>query len=122
LTIWRLYPVFGLRQSLWLLVAVGAFIAGQVLPFNLDILRRYKYVLLTGGLLLTGLTLLFGTNPAGASFPRLWLGCCGIYFQPSEPLKLLLIVFLAAYFQRAAGELNGESVLGPLCCRSWRQP
>jgi len=27
--------------------------------------------------------------------PRLWLGCCGVYLQPSEPLKLLLIVFLA---------------------------
>ncbi len=27
----------------------------------------------------------------------MWLGCCGVYFQPSEPLKLLLIVYLAAY-------------------------
>ncbi len=29
--------------------------------------------------------------------PDLWLGCCGVYFQPSEPLKLLLVVFLASY-------------------------
>jgi cell division protein FtsW (lipid II flippase) len=42
------------------------------------------------------LTLLFGTNPMGIG-PRLWLGCCGIYFQPSEPLKLLLVIYLAAY-------------------------
>ena len=28
----------------------------------------------------------------------LWLGCCGVYFQPSEPLKLLLVAYLAAYF------------------------
>jgi cell division protein FtsW (lipid II flippase) len=62
----------------------------------LTLLRRYKYVWLTTGLLLTALTIFFGTNPAGVG-PRLWLGCCGIYLQPSEPLKLLLIIFLAAY-------------------------
>jgi len=40
--------------------------------------------------------LIFGTNPSGYG-PRLWLGCCGVYFQPSEPLKLLLVTYLAAY-------------------------
>jgi cell division protein FtsW (lipid II flippase) len=54
-------------------------------------------VWLIGGLILTALTLLFGTNPASNAGPRLWLGCCGVYFQPSEPLKLLLIIFLSAY-------------------------
>jgi cell division protein FtsW (lipid II flippase) len=97
LMIWRLYPDFGLRQTLWLLVAAGLFLAGLRLPADLEFLRRYKYVWLTGGLLLTALTLLFGTNPAGGTYPRLWLGCCGIYLQPSEPLKLLLIIYLAAY-------------------------
>ena len=37
-----------------------------------------------------------GIYPEGNG-PHLWLGCCGIYFQPSEPLKLLLIIYLAAY-------------------------
>jgi cell division protein FtsW (lipid II flippase) len=60
-------------------------------------MRRYKYLWLTGGLLLTALTLIFGTNPTGGS-QRLWLGGYGLYFQPSEPLKLLLVVYLAAYF------------------------
>lgn len=46
---------------------------------------------------MTALTLLLGTNPGVASGPRLWLGCCGVYFQPSEPLKILLIIYLAAY-------------------------
>ena len=59
-------------------------------------LRRYKYILLLSGLILSGLTLIFGTNPQGIG-PRLWLGCCGVYFQPSEPLKLLLVIYLAAY-------------------------
>jgi len=96
LTIWRLDPAFGLRQATWLAVSIAALHAILRLPPELRFLHRYKYLLLTGGLLLTSLTLLFGTNPAGYG-PRLWLGCCGFYLQPSEPLKLLLVVYLAAY-------------------------
>ncbi len=96
LTVWRLEPGLGLRQAVWVLVSLGAFIGIAYAPPDLGFLRRYKYILLTGGLLLTALTLIFGTNPAGAG-PRLWLGCCGFYFQPSEPLKLLLVIYLSAY-------------------------
>jgi hypothetical protein len=96
LTIWRLLPTFGLRQSLWLLVSVAVLVLGFRLPNDLVFLRRYKYLWLTGSLLLTGLTLFLGTNPMGDG-PRMWLGCCGIYLQPSEPLKLMLIAYLAAY-------------------------
>ena len=96
LTVWRLDPSFGARQALWLVVSVLVFLFGLGLPSTLDFLRKYKYVLLSGGLLLTAFTLIFGTNPIGYG-PRLWLGCCGLYFQPSEPLKLLLVAYLAAY-------------------------
>lgn len=97
LTIWRLMPTFGTRQTMWLAIAAVVLIAGLRLPNHLNYLRRYKYLWLTSGLILTALTLIFGTNPATTDGPRLWLGCCGIYFQPSEPLKLLLIIYLAAY-------------------------
>ncbi len=96
LTIWRLDAVFGARQLLWLISSAALWIAGLRLPPHLGFLRRYKYLLLTSGLLLTALTLILGTNPGGQG-PRLWLGCCGIYLQPSEPLKLLLVIYLSAY-------------------------
>ena len=102
LTIWRLSTGLGLRQSAWLLVAGLIFIlalrfdclppGGRILIY----LRKFKYIWLTSGLLLTAATLILGTNPMGVG-PRLWLGCCGFYFQPSELLKLLLIIYLAAY-------------------------
>ncbi|UCD99694.1 MAG: FtsW/RodA/SpoVE family cell cycle protein, partial [Chloroflexota bacterium] len=97
MTIWRLFSGFGGRQTIWFVITMVVFILGLRLPTRLEFLRRYKYVWLTGGLILTALTLLFGTNPASDSGPRLWLGCCGVYFQPSEPLKLLLIIYLSAY-------------------------
>jgi len=96
LAIWRLDPAFGAKQAVWLSVSIIAFVFLLRVPQAILLLRRYKYVLLTGGLFLTALTLLFGTNPAGNG-PRLWLGCCGVYFQPSEPLKLLFVIYLAAY-------------------------
>lgn len=96
LTIYRLVPSFGLRQTAWLLVCGLVFLLGLRLSPELHFLRKYKYVWLTGGLLITALTLVFGTDPGGGN-EHAWLGCCGIYFQPSEPLKLLLIIYLAAY-------------------------
>lgn len=97
ITIWRLTPRFGIRQTLWMIPVVLIFIWGIKRPSILNSLKRYKYFWLSSGLGLTALTLLFGTNPTGSLSPHLWLGCCGIYIQPSEPLKLLLIVYLAAY-------------------------
>ncbi len=97
LIIYRLTPAFGLRQGLWMLVSLGLLALTLRTPHPLGLLRRYKYLLLLGGLLLAALTLILGTNPGGYG-PRLWLGCCGIYLQPSEPLKLLLVAYLAAYF------------------------
>ncbi|TAK14222.1 MAG: hypothetical protein EPO32_02565 [Anaerolineae bacterium] len=96
LTIFRLTTTFGLRQTLWLALGTGVLLLGLRRPGILNGIRRFKYVWLAAGLALTALTLVLGTNPLGFG-PRLWLGCCGVYLQPSEPLKLLLIIYLAAY-------------------------
>ncbi|PWH17444.1 MAG: hypothetical protein DDG60_02325 [Anaerolineae bacterium] len=110
LSIWRLDVGFGLRQTAWLMLSLTILSVGLKFPQNLDILRRYKYLFLVSGLFLTALTLVLGSNPGGVG-PRLWLGCCGIYLQPSEPLKLLLIVYLSAYF---AGRDMTQARLLPL--------
>jgi cell division protein FtsW (lipid II flippase) len=113
LTVWRLDSGFGARQSLWLGISALVFMGGVHLPTTLSFLRKYKYLLLTGGLILTAFTLIFGTNPIGYG-PRLWLGCCGVYFQPSEPLKLLLVAYLAAYLaERIPIQLGGFTLIYP---------
>lgn len=113
LTIWRLDESFGFKQTIWLSISTLVFIIILRLQHQLPLLRRYKYVLLASGLLLTSLTIIFGTNPMGIG-PHLWLGCCGIYFQPSEPLKLLLVIYLAAYLaDRPFVRLNSVPLLVP---------
>ena len=97
MTIWRLYPNLGLRQTIWLALATLLVYLGLQFPQYLAYLRQYKYLWLVAGLVLTGMTILLGINPSGSG-PTLWLEIFGVHFQPSEFLKLLLIVFLAGYF------------------------
>lgn len=96
LEIWRLDPAFGLRQTGWFLVSVLVLLLILRTDQRLLWLRRYRYLWMFSGLALMALTLLAGTNPSGGD-QRLWLGCCGVYLQPSEPLRLLLVAFLASY-------------------------
>jgi cell division protein FtsW (lipid II flippase) len=97
LAVWRLLPEFGARQLAWFLAVTGIIYEVGRMRGTLFWLRRYRVAWLLLGLVLLGLTLFFGTNPSGAD-ARLWLGCCGLYMQPSELLRLLLIAYLASYF------------------------
>ena len=97
LTVWRLSPSLGLKQLGWYAVGCAIFWLGLRTNRLSHLLKRYKYVWLFIGLLLIGLTFFIGVNPTGSG-PQLWLQALGLYFQPSEPLKLLIIVYLAAFF------------------------
>jgi cell division protein FtsW (lipid II flippase) len=113
LTIWRLDETFGIRQTIWLGLSLG--LGGILLRFPslIVLLKRYKYLWLVSGLALTVLTFFFGTYPGGVG-PKEWLGCCGVYIQPSEPLKLLLIIYLAAYLSdRIPFNFNLINLLAP---------
>ncbi|MBN1978710.1 MAG: FtsW/RodA/SpoVE family cell cycle protein [Anaerolineae bacterium] len=119
LFIGRLAANFLLRQITWLAVSTGALAAIVRLSHDLRWLRRFRYTWLFGGLALLAATLAVGVNPSGYG-PRLWLGVFGIYFQPAELLKLLLIAYMASYLAErkdlilAAGHRIGRWRLPPL--------
>lgn len=113
LSIWRLDENFGLRQTIWMGIGLVVMLLAIRFAKNLNFLRHYKYVFLASGLLITALTLVFGTNPLGIG-PRLWLSLGGVYFQPSEPLKILLVIYLSAYLaDRANIRLSSLPLLVP---------
>ena len=98
----RLAPNFLGRQTLWYVLAMAALLVVAIAPRSLKPLMRYRYVLLLGGLVLVAITLVFGVNPSGGG-AALWLPIPApilgvVYFQPSELLKVLLVIFLASYF------------------------
>ncbi len=96
----RLLPAFLHRQVTWLVLASLALLLAALLPSSLWFFRRYRYLWLLSGLALLTATLIFGVNPSGFG-AQLWLRLPlpgQVYFQPSELLKLLMIIFLASYF------------------------
>ncbi|MCS6834599.1 MAG: FtsW/RodA/SpoVE family cell cycle protein [Anaerolineae bacterium] len=103
LMIARLAPTFASRQALWLIVSCVALLTTASVPQLLRRLARYRYLLLIFGLALLIATILMGRNPSGLSgAPELWLGIGGLFFQPSEALKIILVAFLASYLAEQA--------------------
>ena len=96
LEIGRLAPPFMPRQTTWLMLSTLAMLVIATAGRDLRWLRRFRYTWLFAGLFLLALTFLAGVNPSGQG-PRLWLSLGGAFLQPSEPLKLLMVVFLASY-------------------------
>ena len=110
----RLAPAFVSRQLIWLVIATILLLVVSLLPRNLSWLRRYKYSWLIGGLILLAATLVLGVNPSGFG-ARLWLQFGTVFFQPSEPLKLLLVIFLAAYLADRRHQLiEIKAYIGPV--------
>lgn len=119
----RLTPAMADRQSLWLVLGTAVMLGIVWLRPLLYWLRRYRYTLLLASLVLLVATIQFGTNPSGAEgAPTLWLGFGGLYGQPSEPLKVMLVIFLASYLaaqypaMRAGGRraIISPALFGPL--------
>jgi cell division protein FtsW (lipid II flippase) len=102
----------GQLQLGWLLIAL-AVIAGLALAVRSDAwLRLYKYTWAAAGIVLLLLTFVFGNDVNGA---RLTLSIGPLSGQPSELLKVILVVFLAGYLSENRSLLAEESTrLGPI--------
>lgn len=111
----RLAPALADKQWRWLMLGVLALAATLHLPFNeRRLLQRYRYTWAVVGILLVAATLVGGRSIQSGG-PRLWLGLGGLSFQPSEVLKLLLVVFLAGYLADKRELLSDATTrLGPL--------
>jgi cell division protein FtsW len=88
--LWRAYS----KQCLSLIVAWGVWLLGIVAIKDYRALARYKYLVAAAAVLLLLLTTILG-HSVGKQTIALNLG--PLNFQPHDPVKLLLVVFMAAY-------------------------
>ncbi|NLE10872.1 MAG: FtsW/RodA/SpoVE family cell cycle protein [Actinobacteria bacterium] len=109
--LYRLNEDLALRQSMWLVVGLVAFLLVLALVRNLNFLYRYRLVIGILGLLFLLVTAIFGREINGA---RLWVDFGPINFQPAELGKILLVVFFAAYLVdiREALSVSTRRILG----------
>lgn len=82
------------RHAVYLTAGFVILWSAAVVPRTLFWLQRYKYTALVASLFLLSATFVFGTEVNGA---RLWIQLGPIQAQPSEIVKLTLVIFLAAY-------------------------
>ena len=101
-------PVY-LKQFYW--VGIGLAIVAIVCLFDYRHLEYLSVPLYGCNLLLLGMVLAFGKTSMGATR---WIGLAGLNVQPSEIMKIVIIIALARYFSDKAnlrGFSLGELVL-----------
>ncbi len=102
----------GQTQLVWLVVAIAVIAALAVAVRSDSWLRLYKYTWAAVGVGLLFLTFIFGRDVNGA---RLTLDLGPVSGQPSELLKVILVVFLAGYLSEFRPLLVEQSTrVGPL--------
>ncbi len=109
-------PRLGFKQLIWVLIGFGFCIATVFATRSIRWLRLYKYTWAVGGIILVAITLIHARNVNfdSPTHDQLNLGPAGLAFQPSELLKICLVIFYAAYLaeNREILALEGRKV-GP---------
>jgi cell division protein FtsW (lipid II flippase) len=99
-------------QLIWLTLALAVATTLGIVVRSDTWLRRYKYTWAAAGVALLLLTFVFGSEVAGQ---RLTLRIGPVGGQPSELLKVILVVFLAGYLSENRPMLvEQDTRLGPL--------
>lgn len=93
--IYRLDTDLAFLQLIWLCVGSAAMLIVVLFLRKYELLSSYKYSLGLAAVALLASTMLFGVEVNGA---KLWLKIGPLSFQPSEISKILLVIFLAAFF------------------------
>ncbi|MGC1380970.1 MAG: FtsW/RodA/SpoVE family cell cycle protein [Candidatus Baltobacteraceae bacterium] len=95
----RLSPVLAQRQQVWLLISFALAIAAAPAFTHFRRLASFKYLWVIASLALFVLLLVFGQEVNGA---RLWIKLGPVQYEPIELIKLLIVLFLAAYLAEMA--------------------
>lgn len=107
----RLQPDASLGQVVFLFLGVALMVGTLAVVKNLEVIKRYKYVLGIAGIILLVLPMFIGTEIYGS---KLWIKIGSFQFQPGEFAKVLIVLFLAGYLaeNRELLSISNRTVLG----------
>ncbi len=115
-------PTLGTRQLLWVLLGLVICVATLVGLRNMSWLRRFKYTWALLGILLVGFTLIRALHVDLNSPTHDQLNIGPLNLQPSELLKIFIVIFFAAYLSENRDVLTEGSLrFGPLRLPPLRQ-
>ncbi|RJQ24908.1 MAG: FtsW/RodA/SpoVE family cell cycle protein [Peptococcaceae bacterium] len=107
--LFRLDPAAGVRQLVWLAAGLTALVLTTRLLADMRFLSDYKYIYALAGAVALILPIFFGIERGGS---RSWLDFGVFQLQPSEFVKILVILFLAGFLaeNRAVLAVGSRSV------------
>jgi len=109
-------PTLGTHQLVWVLLGLAVFLATIFVLRNMAWLQRYKYTWAILGVIMVGVTLFNSLRVKNLDSPthdQLNIGPFAL--QPSELLKIFLVIFFAAYLYENVDMLTEGSLrIGPL--------
>ena len=107
----RLEPSASMGQIIYLFLGVALMVGTLAVVKNLEVVKRYKYVLGAAGIALLVLPMLIGTEIYGS---KLWIKIGSFQFQPGEFAKVFIVLFLAGYLaeNRELLSISNRTVLG----------
>ena len=107
----RLEPSASMGQIVYLFLGVALMVGTLAVVKNLEVVKRYKYVLGAAGIALLVLPMLIGTEIYGS---KLWIKIGSFQFQPGELAKVFIVLFLAGYLaeNRELLSISNRTVLG----------
>jgi cell division protein FtsW (lipid II flippase) len=124
------YTGIAAKQSLWVSIGVLLLVLMVFVDWDqifiriqhmgmMDWLKQHRWTWMVIGLGLMVATFVFGTDPNGSGV-KVWFDFGPFSFQPSELLKIILVIFLASYLDQhrevvqSAGYRVGPITLPPL--------
>jgi cell division protein FtsW (lipid II flippase) len=123
------YGAIASKQTVFVTLGVGLLLLMVLAPLDrifirlqrmslMDWLKNHRWTWVILGIILVAITFVFGEGPEGQD-QKLWIDLGFFTFQPSELLKLALVIFLASYLDEhrevvARGWRVGPFTLPPL--------
>jgi len=103
-------PNLGTRQLIWVLVGLVACLCTLFLLRRMGWLRNYKYIWAALGIILVAFTLLHALRVKNFDSPNHdQLNFGPLSLQPSELLKIIIVIFFAAYLDETTRDVFADS-------------
>jgi cell division protein FtsW (lipid II flippase) len=102
-------PTLGTRQLIWVVIGLATFLVTLFGLRRIEWLKNTYYLWAILGIIMVGITLVhsFRTNLNSPTHDQLNIGPLNL--QPSELLKIFLVIFFAAYLSNNIDEFAGDA-------------
>ena len=94
------------RQTFGLIIGMAVMVVLSLVDYTF--LLHFRWLFYIGGCLLLAAVLIFGQNIGGATR---WISIAGIQFQPSDLMKLVLILFFSGFFAHFENRINTARII-----------